>query len=142
MDPRRRCLLVLAKMALQDGVVGEEERQTLEDMAPGLGSGEIDDLVVEAEVADFEGLIAGIEKYEDRFLIALRAYHMAHSDRSFDLVEEASYERLVEVFGITDEDRQLIERVEGAMQGEAGASAPEPRLLELHRGSSFWSGDF
>jgi hypothetical protein len=141
MDPRRRCLLVLAKMALQDGVVREEERQTLEDMAEGLGSAEIDDIVVEAEVADFEDLLGGIEKYEDRFLIALRAYHMANTDAVFDLVEEASFARLVEVFGITDEDRQLIERV-GAGTPADGAAAPEPRLMELHRGSSFFDGDF
>lgn len=139
MDARRRCLLVLAKMALRDGVVCLAERETLEDMSGGLGADEIDDVIVEALTTSFEALLAGVDGYEDRFLIALRAYHMAQSDQHYDLEEAASFDRIVEAFGITDEDRQLIGRVEASMQ--AGVPASEPRLLELHRGSSFFGGE-
>ena len=140
MDLRRRGLLVIAKMALQDGVVAVEERHTLEDMSGGLSADELDAIIDEARDLSLDELLSGIDKYEDRFVIALRAYHMAHSDRSFDIEEELNFDLLVARFGITAEDKQLIERVQGAMSGQAPVT-PEPRLMTLHRGSSFFEGE-
>jgi hypothetical protein len=65
---------------------------------------------------------------------------MAHSDRSYDIEEEMNFELLLSRFGISADDRALIERVQGGMSGQAPV-APEPRLMDLHRGSSFFSGD-
>lgn len=135
MDPKTQCLLVLAKMALQDDNFSIEERHTLEDMSGATGP-ELDGIIEEAKKAHFQELITGIKSYEDRFLIALRAYIMAHSDRHYDFAEEVHFEHLIQEFGITEEDKKLIERVEKAQRGVIPAQ-PEPRLMELHKGSSF-----
>lgn len=140
MDLRRKGLLLIAKMALQDGVVAPEELQTLEDMSGGFTSQELEAIIEEAKSRTLDELLSGIDKYEDRFVIALRAFHMAHSDRSYDIEEELNFELLITRFGISAEDRGLIERVQGGMSGESPV-APEPRLLALHRGSSFFSGE-
>lgn len=140
MDLRRKGLLVIAKMALQDGVVAPEERQALEDMSFGVTVDELDGVIEEAKSRTLDELLNGIEKYEDRFIIALRAYHMAHSDRSYDIEEELNFELLVDRFLISTDDRALIKRVQGGMSGQTPV-VPEPRLLELHRGSSFFGGE-
>ena len=140
MDLRRRGLLLIAKMALQDGVVAAEERRALEDMSGGMSGAEIDAMIDEARRRSLDDLLGAVEKYEDRFVIALRVYHMAHSDRRYDIAEEMNFDLLATRFGITEADKALIARVQGAMDGDAPA-VPEPRLMTLHRGSSFFDGD-
>lgn len=139
MDPRRQGLLVITKMALQDGVVAAEELETLGDMGGGLTDGEVAELIREARERPLNSLLEGIERYADRFVIALRAFHMAHSDNSFDLEEELGFELLVERFGISSEDCELIKAVYSGMTGDSPV-VDSARLLELHRDSSFHGG--
>lgn len=136
MDLKRQGLLIITKMALQDGAVSLEERQTLADMGGGLTESDVEELIDEARSSPIDVLLSGIDTYEDRFVIALRAYHMAHSDAHLDIVEEMNFELLADRFEITPEDRALIERIQWNVSGDGPVSL-EPRLLELHRGSSF-----
>lgn len=124
----------MAKMALVDGNVSDDERLMLQ---PLLGPGEsIDNLLAEAKSAKLTDLVAKLDRYADRFFVALRAASMAAVDAHLDAREEALYAELVELCGITADDRALIERSVAAL--DAPNPPPlEPRLEQLFQQSSF-----
>ena len=128
---------MIARMALQDNQIAPEEVETLENMAGGLTQAELEDLIAEAKRLTLNELLTDIESYEDRFVIAMRAYHMANSDHRLEIEEEMAFDLLVDRFGITPEDRDLIVRVQERM-AEGSGFVSEPRLLELHRRSSYF----
>src|SRR5688500_1623872 len=108
MRARKSALLAMVKMALVDGSVSTEEREML---APLLGPDEtIDALIAEARERKLSEVVASIERYADRFFVALRAASMAAVDEHWDAREEALYAELVELLGIEPADRELIER--------------------------------
>lgn len=134
MGARRATLLVMAKMALSDGQVVQEERDFLEPM---LEPGEtLEALLSEASKSTLEQLVAPVERYADRFFIALRAYAMSTIDDDLDAREEAAFERLVSALGIKPDDRTLIERSVGASDSDE-PEALDPRLEELYQASTF-----
>ncbi len=137
MNPTHAALRVIAKMALSDGKISPEERELLEELTATLaGENEIDTLIADVATQSLEELTASVEKYEDRFFIALRAYSMAHVDNHFDAEEEKLYERLIDSFEITTQDRQLIRRCE-ALSRAPNPQPPEGRVAELFERSSF-----
>jgi tellurite resistance protein len=124
----------MAKMALVDGHVSDEERAML---APHLDSAEsVDALVEEAKRTSLAEILGGIDRYADRFFVALRAASMAAIDEHLDAREEALYAELVATLEITPEDRALID------ESVAGLDAIEPppmhpRIEQLFLSSSF-----
>ena len=130
---QRAAVLVMAKMALVDGTFSKTEKVFLAAIA---GTTSLDDLMAEARDASLEQLCRQVERYEDRFFIALRAYSMAHIDQHFDVKEQEAFARLVELLGLTDDDRRLIEVTRAAAESEK-AEEPAPRLRELYEASSF-----
>ncbi|MEM9188354.1 MAG: hypothetical protein AAGF12_04225 [Myxococcota bacterium] len=134
MGARKATLLVMAKMALSDGVVAEEERSFLEPLLQGDET--VDKLLAEAKDKKLEELVGTIENYADRFFIALRAASMASIDADLDAREEALYEKLVAVLEIPQDDQAVIKRSVAALDA-IEAPPPEPRVEQLYRESSF-----
>lgn len=134
MNARKATLLVMARMALADGTVSEQEKTFL---APLLGpDDDLETLLAEARQKTMAELIAPVESYADRFFIALRAASMAQVDMELDAREEALYERLVTLLGIEESDREVIERSVQLFLAEA-PEEPEARVEELYAQSSF-----
>src|SRR5688572_10290619 len=130
MRPRKAALLAMVKMALVDGTVSIEERRMLE---PLLEPGEsLPQLMDEARSTKLHELAAAIERYADRFFVALRAASMANVDAHLDAREETLYDELVELLGIEKRDRELIERSVAALDSP-NTAPPEPRLEELYQ---------
>ncbi len=123
----------MAKMALADGKVSEEEHGFLESMlAPGES---LETLLETAKASSLHDLVAPIELYADRFFVALRAACIAHIDVEFDAQEEAVFAALIEELGISQEDRELI--MEGVQNLDNPDAVPNPRIEKLFEESSF-----
>ena len=136
MQAKRAALGVMAKMALADGNVDDDERELLVDMAGGDGAALVDAAIADAKSQPLEQLAAAVGKYEDRFFVALRAYAVAHADRKFDVSEQHLFQRLAALFELTADDLRLIRRAEG--NSHAIDPKPlDPRVEELFRNSSF-----
>ena len=134
MGARKATLLVMAKMALSDGEVAQEERGFLQEM---LQPGEtVDALLAEAKGRSMKELVAPIDRYADRFFVALRAYAMSTIDMELVAREEAAFERLVTELAIKPSDCELIKRVVAEAESEE-PEAPDPRVEELFQASSF-----
>jgi hypothetical protein len=106
-------------------------------MACDLTADQIDEVILDALEQPFEVLLAGVAKYEDRFMIAMRAHVMARSDQRYDVSEQVGFEQLAEAMGIEEGDRDLIETLHEGLSSDALRA----RLMELHRGSSFHRED-
>jgi tellurite resistance protein len=135
MSARSATMTVLAKMALSDGTVTEEERLFLQQLLPGGGS--VDELLEEARRTPLAELVDEIDSYADRFFVALRAASVAAIDAEVDVREEALYDELVEELQIEFEDRALIARSVEALRATPPGPV-EPRVEELFRRSSFF----
>lgn len=124
----------MAKMALVDGHVSEDERAML---APLLKPGDsVEALIEEAAQADLASIVAKVDKYADRFFVALRAASMALVDEQLDAREEALYKELAEALAITAEDQSLID--ESVANLNALEPPPmHPRIELLFQSSSF-----
>ena len=129
-------LLVLAKMALQDGVLDPSELAFLKAMSNAIPEGDLEALIDEAHQHDLDELSETVETYADRFVIALRAYAIALADEHYDIEEEAFFGRLVHALGISVDDRALIETAVAALESDE-PEAPPPRLVELFSESTF-----
>ena len=91
MSTKRTTALVMAKMALADGVITDEEKGFLQPVLP---PGEnMDEVLTEAKGLTLKELISRVDNYADRFFIAMRAASMAYVDLEFDAREEAALER-------------------------------------------------
>ena len=134
---RDAALLLMAKMAAVDGAIADEERESLAEMSQACGVDRaVDATLAAAAEASVEDLCARLDRYEDRFFVALRAYMLARSDTDFSSDERALYRDLVDRLGISELDQALIRRVESA----ARAITPRPvprRVEELYARSSF-----
>lgn len=134
MSARKAAVLVMAKMALADGKLAEEERDML---APLLDGGDTLDALLEiAAKKKLDELVEPIDGYADRFFIALRARSMAAVDEQFDASEEAFYDRLVEKLGISADDRKIIEQHVASFDS-LDPTPPDARVEELYKQSSF-----
>jgi len=134
MGARRAALLALSKMALVDGRVSDDERHMLATL---LGPGEsVEELLSEAETRPLHEIVARLDRYADRFFVALRSATIARIDADLDAREEALYSKLVELLAISDSDRALIERSVEALD-DIEPAPPDPRIAELYKVSSF-----
>lgn len=134
MNAQRTTALVMAKMALSDGVIADEERAFL---TPMLAEGEtVDDLLEEAKGKSVQSLVGDIDNYADRFFIALRAASMAHVDAHLDAREEALLQELVTVLEVTEGDQALIQAHVSALESIEPVPT-DPRLQQLYGQSSF-----
>jgi hypothetical protein len=133
-NTKRTVALVMAKMALADGVVTEEEKGFLQPVIPP--GEDLDEVLVEAKSVSLSDLISQVENYADRFFIAMRAASMAHVDLDLDAREEAALERLMSAVDLTEDDLQLLRETVDDMNNPT-ASPPGPRLAELFEQSSF-----
>lgn len=134
MGARRAALLALSKMAMADGRVTDEERQLLVSM---LGPDEsVDALLSEAQSQALSDIVARLDRYADRFFVALRAATIARIDARLDAREAALYSQLVELLAINESDRALIERSVEALD-DVEPAPPDPRIIELYQVSSF-----
>jgi len=134
MAARKAALLAMAKMALVDGNVSELERGML---APLLTPDEsIDDLLEEARGVELLAVVAELDRYADRFFVALRSASMAHVDAQLDAREVALYDELVGALDISADDMLLIDE---AVRGLSALEPPpiHPRIAQLFQQSSF-----
>lgn len=131
---RKAALLAMAKMALVDGHVSQDERAML---APLLGPGDsVEALVEEASRTELASIVAQVDKYADRFFVALRAASMAMVDEQLDAREQALYQELVTALAISAEDQSLID--DSVAHLDALEPPPmHPRIELLYRSSSF-----
>jgi tellurite resistance protein len=130
---RQALILVMAKMALADGKISDEEHGFLDSMlAPGES---LEALLATAKASTLHDLVAPIEHYADRFFVALRAACIAHIDVDFDAQEETVFAALIEELGITEDDRRLI--MEGVRNLDNPDAVPDPRIEKLFNESSF-----
>lgn len=137
LELRMSAVRVLAKMALSDGIITSEERTLMEEILQELQVDiSADVLFEEVKSRSINELIDQVDKYEDRFFIALRAYAMAHIDFDFDPEERKFFNNLVGMLEILPEDLTLIEATE---QNEGAGFTPEfnTRLRALYENSSF-----
>ncbi len=134
MAARKAALLCMAKMALVDGTVSDLERNML---APLLTTTEsVDALLEEAKTVELSALVAELDRYADRFFVALRSASMAHVDAHLDAREAALYDELITKLDILPDDKLLI------AESVAGLSLVEPpplhpRIAQLFQQSSF-----
>jgi hypothetical protein len=134
MSPEKRALvLVMAKMALVDGKLAEEETGVLEAMLEGEAS--IDAMLTQAAQNSFAQLIAPIAHYPDRFFIALRAACLARVDDELAGSEAEVFEQLIRDLGIESADRALI--LEGARSTQDPGLQPNPPIEQVVGESSF-----
>lgn len=134
-NARLAALRVMAKMAQVDGHIHRRERDFLMEMLPqDAREEELQELLDSVETADLAGLTQHVDRYEDRFLIAYRAFTMAHVDKHYDKAERRTFDRLIQLLEILPEDRRLIESTQ---QPEAAVATPNERLRELFSKSSF-----
>lgn len=134
MDTKRAVGLVMAKMALADGEVSDEERGFL---APVLPPGEsIDELLQQAKAMTVEDLVREVDSYADKFFIAMRAAAMARIDMDFDAREEAMLSKLLSLFQLSEDDTSLLHRTIEDME-KAHPVPPDPRVEVLFQQSSF-----
>lgn len=138
MTSQESALLIIAKLALADGRIDEAEREFLTLLLEQSPSElRIDDLLKAAPKAELAELVGKVEKYEDRFFIALRAYLMAHVDWEYDRQEESLYGSLVKLLAIEAEDLELIKQTEIDLRSPE-PKEPAPRVQELYERSSFF----
>lgn len=124
----------MAKMALVDGTVSDDERAML---TPLLTRGEtVEALIEEASGLKLADLVSRLDRYADRFFVALRAATMAKVDAHLDAREEALYAELVEALEILPADRDLIEQSVSALDA-IDPPPMHPRIAQLFQSSSF-----
>ena len=134
-------LLVLAKLALADGKIDVSEESFLTVMMDESDNyNDIDALIREANSKTLVDMVGQLEKYEDKFFVALRAYLMANVDLHYDATEEAMFNKLIGLLGITDEDRELIRATEAGLKEEE-PQPPAARITELYQASSFFKSE-
>lgn len=126
---RRATVAIMARLALVDGNVSDEEFDLLSEWVPKEDLPELFRSVADKPITD---LVRGIESYQDRFFIALRAYIIAHEDLDFDESEKAFYQELIDIMQISDDDQLLIKNT------ALGRGEPDPRLETLYMDSSFY----
>lgn len=134
MAARKAALLAMAKMALVDGNVSDLERNML---APLLTPSEsVDALLEEAKTVELPALVAQLDRYADRFFVALRSASMAYVDAHLDAREAALYAELVATLEISADDKLLIDE---SVAGLALIEPPplHPRIAQLFQQSSF-----
>jgi hypothetical protein len=134
---RTAALTLMAKMALADGSVKPNERDLLGEMlcAPGVFN-DITLLLEDAHQHELAALSRQLKRYEDRFLVALRAYVVAHADGALVAEEHRMYRELVALLDLTGEDVQLIARAEQHLREEQPHSDSQ-RIMQIYRSSSF-----
>lgn len=96
-----------------------------------------EEIVDQARTRDLEDLCQGVDLYEDRFFIALRAYTMAYADLELDQAEEALFDRLIQLFQIQPKDLRLIRETE-LMMRSFRPKPLDPRVENLYQKSSFF----
>ncbi|MDF1664723.1 MAG: hypothetical protein P1V97_23390 [Planctomycetota bacterium] len=134
-------LLVLAKLALADGKIDVSEESFLTVMMDESENfHNIDELIREANSKTLAEMIERLEKYEDKFFVALRAYLMANVDLHYDATEEAMFNRLIGLLGITEDDRELIRATEASIKDEE-PQPPSERIQALYQASSFFKAE-
>jgi hypothetical protein len=96
----------------------------------------IDALLAEARDVELLSIVAQLDRYADRFFVALRSASMAHVDAHLDAREAALYDELVGALDITDDDMLLIDE---AVRGLNELEPPpiHPRIAQLFQQSSF-----
>ena len=127
----------MAKMALSDGRVSAEERESLRDILHA--DDRVDAAIERARQTGLRELVDALDRYADRFFVAVRALSMAAADARFDVKEEEFFVRLVEALDIVPGDMSLLLR---RTQGDEGDPEADDdvgaRLRELWRQSSFF----
>jgi tellurite resistance protein len=134
MDSKQVALLLLAKMALADGNIDQEEREMLLDIVQDPLV--LNDLIAQAKSCHLDELIGQLDNYADKFFVALRAFMIAHVDEHFDVEEERLFRQLVSKLEITPEDIELIELV-AEFSADPTKHALPTRLEQLYLQSSF-----
>lgn len=133
--------LILAKMALMDGVIDDREKTMLNEVCAELPSRpDVDELIENARRTPIDSLLSGIKSYEDQLLIAMRAFSMANVDADFHPDEQSLYEQIAQTFDISSTDRELIEEV-GLLALEHSMSHFPKRMIDIYAQSSFWDDE-
>lgn len=134
MSAKKTALLVMAKMALADGHLAGQEKDLLRPLLDDPEA--LDELLQEAQIVPLEGLLTRVDRYADRFFIALRAASMAQIDGHLAESEQAFYDNLLEHLKLREEDVKLIETSLQQLES-IDPVEPDPRIGELFEQSSF-----
>jgi uncharacterized tellurite resistance protein B-like protein len=140
LTPQKAAALILAKMALADGILDPAELDFLEELLVGHPeSGTINELIDEARDRSLESLAAALEKYPDRFLVSFRVLLMASVDQHLDPREQQLYQQLLKLLEIKREDSLIFESTQ-AMARSGKLEQTHPRINEMYEQSSFFEG--
>jgi uncharacterized tellurite resistance protein B-like protein len=133
MQPKEAHAITLGKMVLCDGSMSNAERRLFlskckqAEVAPA-------DVLNRAAHTTLAELAQALTAYPDRFVVALGTLQIAQADGMFRTEERDFYERVLQVFGIEPNDRELLtDQIEAI---EATWTGVPPRLLELLDASS------
>ena len=132
METSEAILLILAKTALCDGHVAASEKDFLEEMSQLLNGKAADEILAKARTTTLTEIVPHLDRYADRFFVALRAHMLAHVDDNFDVREEEFFARLVEQLELSDDDLTVIRQI-----ADEQLDQPPERIMSLYRESSF-----
>lgn len=133
MSNKDNLVMILAKMALADGTVSEEEEFFLQQQS---GQGEIADLLQKARETELVDLVQGIELYADKFFVAFRAASLALIDDNYDITEQQLFQRLSKLLQLEAADQALIQETVDKLRLDPDLDPPQ-RVQELFSQSSF-----
>lgn len=136
MEPAEAILLILAKTAICDGQVAPSERNFLDEMIQLLGGDPADAILARARATTLAEIVPHLDRYADRFFVALRARMLARVDDHFDVREEAFFDKLVDQLELSDDDLDVIRQVADEEPDE-----PPERIRSLYCESSFFSSE-
>jgi thioredoxin-like negative regulator of GroEL len=133
MNSKHNLVVILAKMALADGTVSEEEEFFLQQQS---GESEIEGLLQKARETELVDLVQGIDHYPDKFFVAFRAASLALIDDDYDIAEQQLFQRLSKLLGLDDSDQTLIQEIVDKLRIDPDLEPPQ-RVQELFAQSSF-----
>ncbi len=108
MNPRTACVVILTKMAIENGDLHGKEGKLIDRMCTRLklDRDKIEETARESHLAQ---VLKNVVSESDRLVVAFHAYLMAHIDGSFDDWEDELYTLVLTLLEITPDDQTAIE---------------------------------
>ena len=108
MNPRTACVVILAKMALENGDLDGKEGKLLQRVCGRLGlpHEKVAELAREKRLGE---VLENVVDRADRVVVAFHAYLMANIDGEFDAWEKELYDLVLTILEISPADQQALE---------------------------------
>ncbi len=137
MNTKEVSLALMAKMALVDGLVHDQEKLMLEKLcaesACKLKPEEIIEIASKHKLAD---LISKLHSYADQYFVCMHAYMMASIDGELHKSELQLFNELASGFKLEAADLESIKQIAKQMISTEPSPIPA-RIEELYKQSSF-----